>query len=56
MYLELELQYNNHGLTEMENNLKAERKVLRTKYDDSKAIFKIKQVEDKLIAKEEVKT
>lgn len=56
MYLELELQYNNHGLTELENQLKAERNILRAKYDDTKVNFKLRQVQDKIIKKEEQRT
>lgn len=40
----------------MENQLQAERKVLRAKYDDSKLCFKLKQADDKILHREEKKT
>ena len=41
MYLELEVQYNNHGLIQLENQLQEEKRMLLAKHLEAKADHKL---------------
>ena len=55
MYIELEHTYNNIGLIELENQLEEEKKELRVKHDDARAMFKLRKNQDKHLHKHETK-
>ena len=43
MYVELEHQYNNHGLIELENQLDQDRRELQSRFDESKAMYQLRK-------------
>ena len=47
MYIELEHQYNNNGLIQLENRIEEEKRILKAKHDDSKNLFKLNKNQDK---------
>ena len=51
MYIELEHQYNNEGLVELENKVEEEKKLLRAKHDEAKAMYKLNKNQDKHLIK-----
>ena len=53
MYVELEHQYNNHGLIELENQLDQDRRELQSRFDESKAMYQLRKGQAKILMKEE---
>ena len=53
MYAELELQYNNHGLIQLENKLMEDKRKLQFVFDDCKATFKMNKQHDRYLKQEE---
>ena len=43
MYIELEHQYNNHGLMELENELEEDKRELHQKFEESKALYQLRK-------------
>ena len=56
MYLQLELQYNNDGLTQLEDRIRLDQRELQSVYDDTRAQLRARKDHDKYLKKEEDKT
>ena len=56
MYQELELQFNNDGLTQMENELNEGKRKLQSVYDDTRKELKVRAKQQQKVKKTQAKT
>ena len=56
MYDELEFQYNNHGLTDLENKLQEDKRSLQKVFDETRGELKIRTLDQKVIKDKEVRS